>query len=107
MGTPRFGSPEALQGVKVDNRSDLFSVGAVLYFMLTGRGPYDRMTTIGDPDAFNLAPPSAVAGPEVTPELDDVVLKSTRWRVKERHQTASEFAADLSKLRPMSPTLPP
>ena len=107
VGTPRFASPEALQGVKVDSRSDLFSAGAVFYFMLTGRGPYDRMITIDDPDAFDLTPPSDVVGPEVSPELDDVVLKATRWRVAERFQSASEFATVLSRVRPTSPTLPP
>ena len=107
VGTPRFASPEALQGERVDNRSDLFSAGAVLYFMLTGRGPYDRMMTIGDPDAFNLAPPSAIVGPGVTSALDDVVLRATRWRVEERFQSAAEFTANLGKLQLTSSTLPP
>ncbi len=106
VGTPRFASPEALRGVKVDHRSDLFSAGAVLYFMLTGRGPYDRMITIDDPDAFDLAPPSEVAGPDVSPELDAAVLRATCWRVQERYQSAKEFAADLSLLCPRTPTLP-
>ncbi len=106
VGTPRFASPEALQGERVDIRSDLFSAGAVLYFMLTGRGPYDRMMTIGDPETFNLAPPSAIVGSGVTPELDDCVLRATRWRVDERYQTAAGFATDLTNLRPTSRTLP-
>lgn len=107
VGTPRFASPEALRGQKVDARSDLFSAGAVLYFMLTGRGPYDRMMTIDDPDAFDLAPPSTVAGPQIRPELDAVVLKATRWRVEERHQSAPDFAAELSNLRLPTQTLSP
>jgi serine/threonine-protein kinase len=107
VGTPRFASPEALQGERVDNRSDLFSAGAVLYFMLTGRGPYDRMATIDDPDAFDLASPSTVVGAEISSELDAVVMKATRFRMQERYQTATEFATDLSRLRPRSSTLPP
>jgi len=106
MGTPRFASPEALQGAKVDHRSDLFSAGAVLYFMLTGRGPYDRMMTM-DPDAYDLAPPSAVVGSGVSAELDAVVLRATQWSLSERYQTAEEFAADLSQLREARPTLAP
>jgi len=107
VGTPRFASPEALQGERVDNRSDLFSAGAVVYFMLTGRGPYDRMATIDDPDAFDLASPSTVVGAEISSELDAVVMKATRFRVHERYQTATEFASALSSLRPRSSTLPP
>lgn len=107
VGTPRFASPEALQGAKVDHRSDLFSAGAVLYFMLTGRGPYDRMRTIDDPDAFELAAPSEVVGPEVSPDLDAIVLRATRFRVEERYQSAAEFASHLRILQPKSLTLPP
>ena len=107
VGTPRFGSPEALQGQKVDTRSDLFSAGAVLYFMLTGRGPYDRMMTIDDPDAFDLTPPSVIAGSDIPPELDAVVLNATRWRADERYQSALDCATELAKLRLPTQTSPP
>jgi serine/threonine-protein kinase len=106
VGTPRFASPEALHGAKVDHRSDTFSVGAVLYFMLTGRGPYDRLMTLDDPDAFELAPPSAVVGAEVSRDLDAIVLRATRWSVSERYQSAAEFAAELDDLQKARPTLP-
>jgi serine/threonine-protein kinase len=107
VGSPRFASPEALRGERVDNRADLFAVGAVLYFMLTRRGPYDRMMTIDDPNAFDLMPPSAIRGPDVAPELDTIVLKATRWRPEERYQTASEFASELLSLRSSSPPAAP
>ena len=107
VGTPRFASTEALQGRKVDARSDVFSAGAVLYFMLTGRGPYDRMMTINDPGAFDLAPPSAIAPSDIPSELDRVVLKATRWRAEERYPSAIDFAADLAQLRLPPQTLRP
>jgi len=107
VGTPRFASPEALQGQKVDARSDLFSAGALLYFMLTGRGPYDRMTTIDDPNAFQLAPPSTIAGPDIPSQLDVVVHKATRWGADDRYQTALEFATELARLRLPMQTSPP
>jgi len=107
VGTPRFASPEALQGQKVDARTDLFSAGAVLYYMLTGRGPYDRMNTIDDPDAFNLERPSATGGSDITPALDAIVLKATRWQPEERYQSAVEFSESLAELRVPSAIPPP
>lgn len=100
VGTPRFASPEALRGAKVDHRADLFAAGAVLYFMLTKRGPYDRMTTIDDAAALNIAPPSSVSGPDVLPELDAVVLKAMQWLPGQRYQSAAEFSSILTSLRP-------
>jgi eukaryotic-like serine/threonine-protein kinase len=103
VGTPRFASPEALRGERVDSRADLFAVGAVLYFMLTRRGAYDRMMTIDDANAFDLVPPSAIGGPDVTPDLDTIVLKANHWRPEARYQTATEFARDLLSLRSSTP----
>ncbi len=101
MGTPRFASPEALQGERVDARADLFSVGAVLYFMLTGRGPYDRMQRLVEA-AFEFELPSAVRGSGITPALDAAVVKATQWRPEERFGTAAEFADTLVAIRDAS-----
>ena len=97
VGTPRFMSPEQITGAAVDQRSDLFSLGAVLYEMLTG-----EMLFAGADSAqiaHNLAtlepePPSR-RNPEVTSLLDFVVARALKKDPAVRYQDAYELAADL------------
>jgi serine/threonine-protein kinase len=94
VGSPRFMSPEAARGERVDHRADLFAIGLVLYEMLVGHGPFD--TGAAEP----LPPSQAV--PEVPSKLDAIVLRSIRDAADERYQSAADFA---SELRPfMRPT---
>jgi serine/threonine-protein kinase len=76
-------SPEAWNGEKLDARADVYSVGVMLYVMLTGHGPFDA----GQPLA---APPSRVNA-ELPPELDPIVLDAIREDVAARTQSAREF----------------
>lgn len=87
VGSPRFMSPEAVRGERVDHRADLFAVGLVLYEMLVGHGPFDTGST--EPLS-----PSQLA-PDVPAELDAVVLRSIRDAASERYQSAEDFAAGL------------
>jgi serine/threonine-protein kinase len=97
MGTPRFMSPEQIAGSPVDQRSDIFSLGVVLYEMLTG-----VMLFAGDGSpqiAHNLnnlehEPPSR-SNPEVTSLLDFVVARALKKDPEVRYQDAYELAADL------------
>lgn len=84
VGSPQFMSPEAMRGARVDGRSDLYSVGVVLYVMLVGRGPYDA----GERE---LHPPSEHGVAEVHPELDRVILRALHDDPKARYQAAREF----------------
>lgn len=96
VGSPRFMSPEACRGERVDHRADLYSLGVVLYVMLTGHGPYDMGTS-------HFAPPSRHVA-DIPAELDDTVLRAIHEAPAERFQTASEFTR---ALRPfLSPGLP-
>ena len=79
-----YDSPEEARGLASDERSDIYSVGAVLYEMLTGRRPMHR----------GAAAPS-VNNPHVPPELDDVVLKGVAPNPEHRYQSAATFAAEL------------
>jgi hypothetical protein len=97
MGTPAFVSPEQLAGAPVDGRSDVFSLGGVLYFMLTGRVAFDggsipatlQRVTFEDP-----RPPSSVS-PALSTHVDAVVALALAKRPDERYPDAQAFAEDL------------
>lgn len=101
LGSPRYMSPEQVVGKQLDNRSDIFSLGVVLYEMLTGKAPFDgdNLTTImyatvnKHPD-----PPSALNA--ATPKLLDLIIaKALAKSVDDRYPTMREFAADLRQVR--------
>ena len=79
-----YDAPEEAGGLPFDERSDIYSVGAVLFEMLTTRRPHHRRA----------AAPSAT-NPHVAPELDEVVLKAVAPNLESRYQSAAEFAAAL------------
>jgi eukaryotic-like serine/threonine-protein kinase len=91
LGSPRFMSPEAALGQRVDQRADLFSLGVVLYVMLTGHGPHDRQ-------AQHVPPPSRYGGEEIGSQLDLVVLRAIDERIDARYQAADVFLSDLRRL---------
>jgi serine/threonine protein kinase/Tfp pilus assembly protein PilF len=109
IGTPMYLSPEQALGVEVDARSDLFSLGSVLYECIAGRPAFPGQSAADvcakvirdDP-----APPSA-ANPQVPPELDRITLKALRKRVADRHQSAEELLADLRVMRDLPDSTAP
>jgi serine/threonine protein kinase len=95
MGTPAYISPEQAQGQAVDQRSDIYSLGIILYEMVTGSVPYSAETPlavlfkhISDP----LPPPSLVR-PDVPASIEQVILKALAKDPKDRFATAAEFVA--------------
>ncbi len=97
VGSPRFMSPEASMGERVDGRADLFSIGLVLYLMLVGQGPFDSIAS--EPE-----PPSHL-GKGISAELDAVVLRAIREDAAMRFQNAQDFVAALRSLFPSSAPL--
>jgi serine/threonine-protein kinase len=87
VGSPRYMSPEAARGERVDGRADLYAVGLILYEMLCGVGPYDH-------DDVAL-PPSRRSQPAVPAELDGIVMRAIDERPSDRFQTADEMLCEL------------
>jgi len=111
LGTPSYMSPEQIQGLPIDGRSDLFSVGVILYQFLTGERPFTGSSTITmrkvleenplPPSRFNVQLPGA---------MDAVVRKALEKRADDRYQSADEFAQALqaaatARTAPSEPTL--
>ena len=97
MGTPRYMSPEQVAGRPVDQRSDIFSLGTVLYELLTGTKLFsgnDATEIMYNVSQLRPVPPSRI-NRQVPAMLDLVVAKALEKDVGERYQDAHQFAADL------------
>lgn len=100
LGTPSYMSPEQIAGRRIDGRSDLYSLGVMLYQMLCGVLPLraDSMAALMYKIANEPAPDIRAARPDITQDLADIVALSLTKRPELRYQTGSEFAADLRRV---------
>jgi len=102
MGTPAYMSPEQGAGSQIDQRSDIYSLGIILYEMVTGRVPYEAETPVAvvfkhiqDP-----LPSARKLNPNLPEVLELILLKALAKNPDDRYQTADEFAEAIRKALP-------
>ncbi|HET9743086.1 MAG TPA: serine/threonine-protein kinase [Terriglobales bacterium] len=101
LGTPSYMSPEQLQGKPLDGRSDLFSLGVVLYWMFTGQKPFAGETpeAIAFQVVFQDPQPATQIAPSLPAEIDTVLRRALAKDTEQRYARGSDLAHDLEALR--------
>jgi serine/threonine-protein kinase len=94
MGTPAYMSPEQGRGEKVDQRSDLYALGIILYEMVTGRVPYNAETAIAIMIKYinDPLPPPRTLNPSLSEAMERVILKALAKQPTDRFATAGDGA---------------
>ena len=109
LGSPRYMSPEQVVGRELDARSDVFSLGVVLYETLTGIAPFDgdNLTAIMYATVNAQPEPPSLLDPAVPRMLDLIVAKALAKSLDDRYPSMREFAADLREVRRRPRPAPP
>lgn len=99
VGTPEYMSPEQGQGARVDGRSDIYSLGIILYQMLTGKVPFAADTPMATLYQVVHQPPVSPrqVNPSIPPYLESIILKAIAKRPEDRFQTGGEMAESLRR----------
>ncbi|HET91180.1 MAG TPA: FHA domain-containing protein [Chloroflexi bacterium] len=100
IGTPAYFSPEQAAGGEVDHRTDVYSLGIVLYQLLTGRLPFEADSPI---EAMlrrlhDSPPPPRQLNPHITPQLEAILLRALARDVETRYPTMQDLVNDLSRV---------
>jgi len=98
LGTPTTMSPEQIRGADVDERSDIFGLGILLYYLATGEMPFQG-EHLGEVvhKVMNFTPVSpGELNPAISPELEEIILKALEKDRKDRYQKVAEFRSDLA-----------
>jgi beta-lactam-binding protein with PASTA domain/tRNA A-37 threonylcarbamoyl transferase component Bud32 len=97
MGTATYFSPEQAEGIGVDPRSDIYSLGVVLFEMVTGRAPFlgDTPVAVASKHVRDIPPVPREINPSIPPTFEAIILKSMAKDPDHRYATAEELRADL------------
>ena len=106
IGTPEYMSPEQVEGKEVDARSDIYSLGIILYEMLTGQVPFEGDTpfTIGVKQKSEIPKDPKSVNAQIPQDLSRLILKCLEKDKEKRYQSADELRADLEKIEKGIPT---
>ncbi|OLE48256.1 MAG: hypothetical protein AUG46_04055 [Acidobacteria bacterium 13_1_20CM_3_58_11] len=105
MGTPSYMSPEQVKGRAVDGRSDIFSLGVMLYEMVTGEKPFpgQNITTVIYKIVNEEPVPPRQIDPSIHPGISAVVMRALEKEPEQRYQNCREMLEDLRKYRTLAP----
>jgi serine/threonine-protein kinase len=105
LGTPAFMPPEQFTGAPIDGRTDIFSLGVILYQLATGEQPFpgETMTSVSYKIVHTDPIPPAKLNPSVPAKLDAIIMKCLAKSPADRYQSGEELAQDLAALRGVTP----
>jgi eukaryotic-like serine/threonine-protein kinase len=109
LGTAAYLSPEQAQGAAVDERSDIYSLGIVLYEMLTGRQPFQGDTAVGVAyqHVQEVPPPPREWDPTISPAAEAITMKALSKNPANRYASAQEMREDILRARAAQPVTAP
>jgi serine/threonine-protein kinase len=98
LGTPDYISPEQVKGKRGDGRSDIYSMGVILYEMLSGKLPFSGPSPLAamNDRLLNHPTPPRVADPTISPEMQEILYRALERDPRNRYAKAHEFAWDLA-----------